>query len=907
MRISHWIRALSRILPHSPPQPERLNRRVLKVQQLEDRTMPSVTLLPGAPLMQPTYQLYQASTRALTTEPLLTPAGLDPAQIRAAYGFDKLTFPGGAAADGSGETIAIVDAFDDPTVASDLTAFDQQYGLRDPSFVKVGINAAGQASTSSFPTPDPDWSIEIALDVEWSHAIAPGAGILLVEAHSNSYADLLTAVDYARNAPDVVGVSMSWGGSEFAGETAMDSHFTTPAGHPGVTFFASAGDSGSPALTPSVSAHVVSVGGTSLEVDSTGDWLAESGWSGGGGGISSYVGQPGYQKGLAIYGVSPGSMRAAPDVSYNADPDTGVAILSTYGYGGWLQVGGTSAGAPQWAALMAIADQGRALAGASSLDGYTQTLPALYKLPSTDFHDIVVGDNGYLAGPGYDLVTGLGSPVANYLIPDLIGASQVLTSAAISPGNATVGDGDTLQLSALTLDQFGRPMLTQPVFTWSLINGSGTLDANGLYTAPAAGSGTDSISATATVDGVTWNATTVVTYVPALAVTSINSTPSVVTGTTCALSAAASDPSNGPDFYFWYVSSSPAGSAGPLFDDPGASTTTATFFQPGQYTLGVFAYDLTGASAFATVDVTVVATLSSVEVTPLLTYVPVGGHQQFAAQGFDQFYEPVPATITWSIAQGPGTISANGLYSAPAAGLDPAYIQASASASGASVSGDAYVILLQPPIVMSIQASPNPVTRGTLTAAAYDPNGAALSYRWTLVSAPGGAKAPALSAVKAANTGVTFYHSGTYTFQVAVTDSWGMTTVATVTTTVNPVLTSLAITPTSATVRDGVPRQFTASAFDQFHVLMTAVFTWSRLSGPGTINSSTGLYTPPSKGSGTAVIEVTASAAGVKRTSTVKVILQPPPAASTRAIETSVVHGILEPRIGGELTRLMDD
>src|SRR5262249_822259 len=156
----------------------------------------------------------------------------------------------------------------------------------------------------SFPTPNTDWSVEIALDVEWAHAIAPGATILLVEAHSNSYADLLTAVDYARNYPGVAAVSMSWGGNEIGSETSFDSDFTTPAGHSGVTFFASTGDSGAPALAPSVSSHVVAVGGTSLTVDASGNWIDESGWSGGGGGISTYISQPGYQNNLAIYGAS---------------------------------------------------------------------------------------------------------------------------------------------------------------------------------------------------------------------------------------------------------------------------------------------------------------------------------------------------------------------------------------------------------------------------------------------------------------------------------------------------------------------------------------------------------------------------------------------------------------------------
>jgi hypothetical protein len=1067
-----WLENFSRLFQPRSRQSVRPTR--LDLEQLEDRTVPSATLAACASdMMQPTYQLL-TSLAGSTLSPALTPVGLNPTQVRAAYGFNKITFPGNVAGDGTGETIGIVDAFDDPTVTSDLTAFDQQFGLAAPTFVKVGINAQGQASTTTFPSPDQDWSVEIALDVEWAHAIAPKARILLVEANSNSYADLLTAVDYARSYAGVDAVSMSWGGSEISNETSFDSHFTTPAGHSGITFFASAGDSGAPALTPSVSAHVVSVGGTNLTVDAAGDWLNESGWSGGGGGISAYITKPSYQNNLTIYGASADGMRAAPDVSYNADPNTGVAIMSTYGYGGWLQVGGTSAAAPQWAALITIANQGRALAGEPALDGYTQTLPDLYTLPSRDFHDITVGDNGFLAGPGYDLVTGLGSPVANFLVPDLIGVPQMLTSVALTPANAIVGDGNTLQLSAVALDQFGRPMAPQPTFTWSLVNGLGTVTSNGLYTAPSTGSGTDSVTVTATLNsvtvsatdtlsfqpgpsitqigadpsmvtgvsttlsaqvsdldpasltyfwwvageptgaatptiaaaesarttvnfyqagvyqfgfsvsdgagvkangmvsvtaaptltsfaltpatvtlangiqqqftataedqfgnalptqpGVTWsilsglgsvdanglytapqsgtgtdtvgasaivngvtvNGTAIVTYVPGLEVSSISANPSVVTGTTTTVSATAANPGDGDVFYFWWVWSAPAGAAGPFYSDPGSSTTTATFFQPGAYMLEVLAYNLTGGMTTATVNVDVVATVSSVVVSPLVANVPVGGQQQFAAQAFDQFYDPMPATFTWSIAKGPGTVDNTGMYTAPSAGTGHVYVQANTTVNGVNASGQGFALLMQPPTIMSISAAPNPVTSASLSVAAFDPNYGGLSYLWTTVAAPAGAKAPTLSAATAATTNATFYQVGSYTFQVAVTNEAGLTTLATVNVTVNPVPTSIAMTPASAIVADGVPQQFTAHAFDQFQQPMAATFTWSMASGAGSINSSTGLYTPPATGAGTAIVKASATLNGGTVSRPATVTLQSPPTITPISGSPSPVNG----------------
>lgn len=356
----------------------------------------------------------------------LLSVGYTPAQIRHAYGFDQMWLNGG------GQTIAIVDAYDNPTIASDLRVFDRTFGLPDPPhFTKVN-----QVGGTRLPAPDAGWSGEIALDVEWSHAIAPQANILLVEANSNSLVDLYTAVDFARHQPGVVTVSMSFGGSEGGYETSVDSILTTPAGHiggsglpGGITFVASSGDYGAPSLYPAYSPNVLAVGGTSLYLDNQGNYLGEVGWSGSGGGISQLEPEPAYQ-----YSVQNTGMRTSPDVSYNADPSTGFYIFNTAGSGGWSVIGGTSAGAPQWAALMALVAQARAYyLGAGSLDGVSQTLPAIYSSQmSGDFNDITAGYNGYYAGPGYDLVTGLGTPYAPWVVTDLavVGFDFTPSSAA---------------------------------------------------------------------------------------------------------------------------------------------------------------------------------------------------------------------------------------------------------------------------------------------------------------------------------------------------------------------------------------------------------------------------------------------------------------------------------------------
>jgi subtilase family serine protease len=350
--------------------------------------------------------------------------------------------------DGSGQTIAIVDAFDHPSIASDLSTFDRAEGLPDPpSFRKVALGAA---------TTDPGWAGEIALDVEWAHALAPRANLLLVEAASDGDADLAAAVDYARTQDGVVVVSMSFGGDEFSGQAAYDSHFSTPAGHVGgsgrpggITFVAAAGDAGAGAEWPASSACVLGVGGTVLTTDGAGNYVGESGWSHGGGGLSLYTPEPAWQQAVQSSGK-----RATPDVSYDASLSTGFLVYNSVpdasGHRGWLIFGGTSAGAPQWAALVALADQGRALAGKGSL---ANAQSALYALPAADFHDVTTGSNGFPATVGYDLVTGRGSPRADLVVPALVAANG--TSAAAVPGPN--GPGGRSRHTALGVEAAGQP------------------------------------------------------------------------------------------------------------------------------------------------------------------------------------------------------------------------------------------------------------------------------------------------------------------------------------------------------------------------------------------------------------------------------------------------------------------
>ncbi|HZZ73975.1 MAG TPA: fibronectin type III domain-containing protein [Pirellulales bacterium] len=384
-------------------------------------------------------QLLSASTftpfyHTISSAPLAssTTAGYTPAQIRAAYGFNSVSF-GSTAADGKGQTIAIIDAYNDPNITADLAVFDAAYGIAaPPSFSIVNQNGG-----TSLPGTDPSqgWEGEIALDVEWAHAIAPGANIILVEANSASDSDLFAAVNWARNQAAVSVISMSWGSDDNSAYKSNDqslsnTYLVTPAGHQGITFVASSGDDGHPNF-PSESPNVLAVGGTDLYLTSSGAITSETAWtpttsggqtwSGGGGTSTEFSG------------------RKVPDVSYNAG--VAVAVYDTFGPDhGWVGIGGTSAGAPQWAALIAIADEGRALNGQATLNGATQTLAALYAAPSADFHDITSGSTQFQsAAVGYDLATGIGTPAANLLIPYLTtyGTTVAQPTAPAAPGSFT--------------------------------------------------------------------------------------------------------------------------------------------------------------------------------------------------------------------------------------------------------------------------------------------------------------------------------------------------------------------------------------------------------------------------------------------------------------------------------------
>ncbi len=316
---------------------------------------------------------------------------------------------------GGSKSIAIVDAYDDPAAAFDLAYFSAQFGLPFSTQQFTVVYATGFR-----PPEDPtgDWELEVALDIEYAHAMAPKAHIYLVEAASNSDKDLLQGVSVASN--EVVcgqaqcskggngagEVSMSWGGAEFSGETALDGYFLAK----GVVYLAAAGDSPGTEW-PSVSPNVVAAGGTTTARSPvTGDFLNEITFGSAGGGTSLYETRPSYQNSIASL---VGSQRGVPDLSFDSNPITGAWVWDSINYedegSGWFIVGGTSLATQALTGIINSAGKFSASTAAELTTVYSN------RANSADFRDITYGAcgpySGFFATPGWDFCSGVGTDV----------------------------------------------------------------------------------------------------------------------------------------------------------------------------------------------------------------------------------------------------------------------------------------------------------------------------------------------------------------------------------------------------------------------------------------------------------------------------------------------------------------
>ena len=352
---------------------------------------------------------------------------------------------------GAGQTIVLIDSYGSPTVLSDLQTFDAGYGLPDPPSFKV-LSPLGTIKFDPNNSDMVGWAVETTLDVEWAHAMAPGANIVLMTSPVSEtqgvqgMPEFLFLEHYALQHNIGKIVSQSWGTTEntlftSGGRQVLNNFnaFYQKAAGAGMTIFASSGDGGvaNPNVNgkiypfptvgfPASSPYVTAVGGTSLTATTTGQYQSEAAWGGSGGGVSQYFKEPAYQAGLHVQHILKG-YRGLPDIAANADPATPVLIYLSFlgaSNAGYYSIGGTSEASPLWSGIIADGNQwaGRPL-------GFIN--PALYLLGngsdgSRAYHDITVGNNsadnipGYFAKPGWDLVTGWGSPQAGTLLQELI-------------------------------------------------------------------------------------------------------------------------------------------------------------------------------------------------------------------------------------------------------------------------------------------------------------------------------------------------------------------------------------------------------------------------------------------------------------------------------------------------------
>ncbi|NVI84458.1 S53 family peptidase [Janthinobacterium sp. BJB401] len=421
-------------------------------------------------------------------------ATYSPAQIRAAYDLPALPAagtaltPAQAAQLGAGQTIYIVDAMHNPNAAAELAIFNQKFGLPGCTTKAIATNATlplppaplsgcefsvvyntpSSTMTATAPAYNSGWAMEIALDVQWAHATAPLARIVLIEAPDASINSLLGAVRLANlMGPGVV--SMSFGAAEGNWTTSVDSAFTGK----NMSYLAATGDSGSGVSWPSVSSNVLAVGGTTLSYSGSG-MRSETAWSGTGGGISAYTALPAYQT-ASVPGLTNLLRRNVADVAFNADPATGqyTAVMTPgSSTASWLSIGGTSLSTPQWAGLIAIANASRALQAKTALGlahgmlyGQIASVPGTF---ASSFADITRGSNGTCgvctARVGYDPLGGLGTPNVKSLLASLSGTQIAPTAPVVAPASISGAAGKPLSftVSASASNPLSYSMLGAP-------------------------------------------------------------------------------------------------------------------------------------------------------------------------------------------------------------------------------------------------------------------------------------------------------------------------------------------------------------------------------------------------------------------------------------------------------------
>jgi subtilase family serine protease len=558
-----------------------------------------------------------------------------PANILSAYDF-------GSMASGSGQSIALIEAHGDPSLSTDLSTFDTQWGLPAASVSVYTVDGN--------PGPNSSWALETALDVEWAHAEAPAAKIDVIEAANSSFQDLLDAIAATAQQLAPNEISMSWGGpeSDYASSSCTYAGTTTTcqaafeaalqaAQAKGIVLLASSGDSGAydngTSLSvnyPASSPEVMGVGGTTLTLSSAGGYGSETAWVDSGGGYSSVYPTPSYQPaGLPSRGV--------PDVAFDADPNTGVYV---YQGGSWYAVGGTSFGAPSWAAI-----------AADSASGAKVSLARMYQVYGSasygaDMHDVTTGNNGYYsAGPGWDAATGIGTPDVAHLL-----SAPPAVSLSLSPASQaeTIASGGAASYT-LTLSNSGVSGTVSlggstPPSGWSVAGLPATVTVSPgvatTFTISVSGTGAagtsfaDTIIATQGSLSASATATTSILLQSATLTASGSTAGSGPVGGTVSYAYTLTNTGNGNDAFTLTASSASGWGASvsptPVTLAPGASqTVTLTVTIPAAAAVGssdtetVTASDGSGALASATATTSVVAQATTVAVTSI-GYTPQG-------------------------------------------------------------------------------------------------------------------------------------------------------------------------------------------------------------------------------------------------------------------------------------------
>ncbi len=428
----------------------------------------------------PTITLGACGAQVITNSqgtPLVTsaappPGAYGPLQFHTAYNLPT-TAP-------STQTIAIVDAYDDPNIEADLNTFSSNYGLPACTTANGCFTKINQTGGSTPPVASSSWALEISLDVETAHAMCQNCKILLVEASTSNLSDLGAAENEAVARGANV-ISNSWGAREYSTETTDEARYFN---HPGVAITASTGDSGYGVQFPAASRYVTAVGGTSLTLNADNTWKSETAWVGAGSGCSGYIQKPAWQTDGSC------TRRTVADVSADADPNTGAAVYDSVPYSGasgWFQVGGTSLAAPLIASAYALAGHASSLNGASTAYANASAL-----------HDVTSGVNGNCGGsylctgkPGYDGPTGLGSPNGLAAFGGSGGGSSPPPppppadySLGISPSSSTVtvGTNAVFNLNVTTTGGFSSTVgfsetgLPNAVFAPASVTGSRDVD-----------------------------------------------------------------------------------------------------------------------------------------------------------------------------------------------------------------------------------------------------------------------------------------------------------------------------------------------------------------------------------------------------------------------------------------------